>query len=185
MAALAGVTWVRERFGWGWASWEPERGVWNTDGMMPFLGPEREAGLKVMCHFMGLPRWAAAAGESGYGADLRDTYRSSAAIAERLKDYVRIWEYRNEPDSWPFGRGPAENCSAGQKALFLGVKSFDPQLPVTTFSPSSFANRDFIDDCLANGAGGCSDYHRAMSRLCCGRKVTRRFRNFGRRASSR
>lgn len=159
LAALAGVTWVRERFGWGWASYEPRRGEFRTDDMMAFLEPERKAGLKVMFHFMGLPPWAAAPGESGYGADLRDTYRSSAAVAQRLKDHVFIWEYWNEPDSWPFGRGPAENCSAGQKALFLGVKSFNPRLPVTSASPSSFANRDFIDDCLANGTGKYYDYY--------------------------
>ena len=159
LAALAGVTWVRERYGYGWASYEPERGNLQTDGIMAFLVPEHQAGLKAMFHFMGLPAWAAAKGESGYGADLRDTYRSSAAVAERLKDFVRIWEYWNEPDSWPFGQGPAENLSAGQKALFLGVKSFDPTLPVTTAAPATFANRDFIDDCLANGIGKYYDYY--------------------------
>ena len=151
LAGLAGVTWVRERFGWGWPSYEPQRGKYVTDPMAAFMEPEKRHGLKILFSHMGLPGWAAAKGESGYGADLRDTFRSSAEIARRLSGYVHCWEYWNEPDSWPFGRGPAENLTAGQKALFFGIRSTGLGVPVAMAAPSSIASRDFIDDCFENG----------------------------------
>ncbi|MBQ8114185.1 MAG: hypothetical protein IJ146_13375, partial [Kiritimatiellae bacterium] len=106
-----------------------------------------------------LPKWAGAVGESGYGADLRDTYRSSAKIAARLAEYIKCWEYWNEPDSWPFGRGPAENLSAGQKALCLGIRSTGMGLPVAMAPPSSIASRDFIADCFENGIAEAFDIY--------------------------
>lgn len=159
LAALAGVTWVRERFGWGWPSYEPQRGKFFADPIIAFMEPEKRHGLKILFSHMGLPKWAAAKDESGYGADLRDTYRSSAEIARRLSGHVQCWEYWNEPDSWPFGRGPAENLSAGQKALFLGVRSTGLGIPVAMAAPSSIASRDFIDDCFENGIADAFDIY--------------------------
>ena len=159
MARLAGVTWVRERFGLGWASFEPRRGEYVVDPMLAYMEPEKRCGLKVLFHFMGLPKWASAKGESGYGADLRDTYRSAAGIASLLNGFVHCWEYWNEPDSWPFGKGPAENLVAGQKAFFLGIRSTGLGLPVAMAPPSSIARRDFISDCLENGIDDAFDIY--------------------------
>ena len=151
LAQLAGVNYVRERYGWGWASTEPQKGKFNLDELKGWLKTEQQYGLKVIMHFMGLPRWAKQPGDSGYG-DLRETYHSAKEHARRLNGLVTDWEYWNEPDSWPFGRGPAHNAAAGQKAMFLGIRAGNPAVHVASAPPSNIhIGYAFMEDMLENG----------------------------------
>ena len=83
LAQLAGVNYVRERYGWGWASTEPQKGNFNLRELKSWLETEKKYGLKTIMPFMGLPKWAVRPGESGYG-DLRETYHSSREHARLL-----------------------------------------------------------------------------------------------------
>ena len=157
LARLAGVTWVRERWGFSWRSIEPERDKFITGPMTDFLKIEKENHLKTTFILMDAPHWAGA----GYGDDLRDTFRIARTLAKKFDGLIDAWEYWNEPDSWPFGKGPAHNYAAAQKAATLGFRAYDPagRIPVATAGISSIARKEFIEDMLSDGLPGYFDIY--------------------------
>jgi hypothetical protein len=158
LCQLAGVQYIRERWGYGWASMEPEKGKFNLQPMMDFLEIEKQYGLKVTLVLMGLPSWAG----REYGDDLRDTFTSAKEISERMKNVTCSWEYWNEEDSWPFGQGPAHRYASAMKAAYLGFRGTDTDgsfFKVATGGISAIARAKFIDDMLANKIGPYFDVY--------------------------
>ncbi len=148
LARLAGVNRIRERWAYSWRSIEPERGKFITEPMKEFLRLEKAENMQITFILMDRPGWLAPG--AGYGEDLRETYRISAEMARIFSGEIDTWEYWNEPDSWPFGKGPAHNYASALKAAALGFRSVDPAPPVATAGISSIARYNFIDNMLAN-----------------------------------
>ena len=148
LARLAGVTRIRERWAYSWRSIEPERGKFITGPMKEFLQLEKAENLRISFILMDRPDWLNPG--AGYGEDLRETYRIAAEMAGIFAGEIDTWEYWNEPDSWPFGKGPAHNYASALKAAALGFRSADAATPVAMAGISSIARYQFIDNLLAN-----------------------------------
>lgn len=148
LARLAGVNRVRERWGFGWHSMEPEQGKYVTGPMKEFLALEKAENLYVTFIFMDFPGWVRRG--AGYGEDLREMYRSVGKFAEIFAGEINAWEYWNEPDSWPFGKGPAHNYASALKAASLGFHAANPDISVAFAGISSIARRNFIENVMAN-----------------------------------
>ncbi len=149
LARLAGVSRVRERWGIGWLSMEPEQGSYVTGPMKEFLALEKAENLYVTFIFMDFPRWFRR-GAGGYGEDLRDMNKSAGKFAELFAGEINAWEYWNEPDSWPFGQGPAHNYASALKAASLGFHAANPDIHVALAGTSSIARRNFIENVMVN-----------------------------------
>lgn len=135
LAALAGVSGVRDRLTWG--DLEPAPGSWvaqsRYDESARVLS---DAGLRVLQVFHGTPGWACTPGLDGaaavkrYPRDLRDQYRFCRALAARFKGRVQAWEPWNEANIAGFGGHTSDEMCSLQKASFLGFKAGDPDLTV-------------------------------------------------------
>lgn len=136
LAALAGVSGVRDRMTWG--ELEPTNGVFRTetryDDSARILSA---AGLQVLQVFHSAPGWAQTPrleepSESGhrYPRDLRDQYRFCRAMAQRFRGRVQAWEPWNEANIPGFGGLIIDEMCALQKASYLGFKAGNPDLTV-------------------------------------------------------
>jgi hypothetical protein len=135
LAALAGVSGVRDRMTWGELETAP--GVFRPgtryDDSARILGA---AGLQVLQVFHSTPAWARTprleADDAGnrYPRDLRDSYRFCKAMAERFKGRVQAWEPWNEANIPGFGGQIIDEMCSLQKASYLGFKAGDPNLTV-------------------------------------------------------
>ena len=136
LAALAGVSGVRDRLTWGEV--EPAAGTLSAatryDASARVM---RAAGLDVLQVFHGTPAWAQTPrleddGDAGkrFPRDLRDPYRFCAAMAGRFKGTVQAWEPWNEANIRAFGGQLIDEMCALQKASCLGFKAGDPALTV-------------------------------------------------------
>lgn len=148
LARLAGVNRIRERWGIGWRSMEPEQGKYVTGPMKEFLALEKAENLYVTFIFMDFPDWVKRG--AGYGEDLREMYKSVGKFTELFAGEINAWEYWNEPDSWPFGQGPAHNYASALKAASLGFHAANPDISVAFAGISSIARRNFIENVMAN-----------------------------------
>ena len=135
LAALAGVSGVRDRL--TWAELEPEPGAFSAhtryDDSAAIMG---KAGLSVLQVFHGTPPWARAprletdGGAKRFPRDLRDSYRFCQAMAARYRGTIQAWEPWNEANIPGFGGHLIDEMCALQKASYLGFKSTDPDLTV-------------------------------------------------------
>ena len=135
LAALAGVSGVRDRLTWGELETAP--GVFQAqtcyDDSARILN---EAGLQVLQVFHSTPAWAQAPQLDEYNVggryprDLRDSYRFCKAMAVRFKGKVQAWEPWNEANMTAFGGHTIDEMCALQKASYLGFKAGDPALTV-------------------------------------------------------
>ena len=135
LAALAGVSGVRDRLTWG--EIEPAAGTFKAqtryDDSARLM---RAAGLDVLQVFHGTPGWAQTPhledGSAGkrFPRDLRDSYRFCKSMAGRFKGSIQAWEPWNEANIPGFGGQLIDEMCALQKASYLGFKSGDPALTV-------------------------------------------------------
>ncbi len=135
LAALAGVSGVRDRM--TWSELEPECGTFKAetryDDSARILSA---AGLQVLQVFHSTPAWAWTARLDDvrtfnrYPRDLRDQYRFCRAMAGRFKGRVQAWEPWNEANIPGFGGHLSDEMCALQKASYLGFKAGDPALTV-------------------------------------------------------
>jgi len=135
LAALAGVSGVRDRLTWG--DIEPVAGAFNDrtryDDSARIM---HAAGLDVLQVFHGTPDWAQTPrledglGHKRFPRDLRDQYRFCKAMAGHFKGSIQAWEPWNEANIPGFGGQIIDEMCALQKASYLGFKAGDPDLTV-------------------------------------------------------
>jgi hypothetical protein len=135
LAALAGVSGVRDRLTWGEIETQPGVFLQQTryDDSARILNGE---GLQVLQVFHSAPGWARtprleeSEGGTRYPRDLRDSYRFCKAMAERFKGRIQAWEPWNEANIPGFGGQISDEMCSLQKASYLGFKAGDPNLTV-------------------------------------------------------
>jgi len=135
LAALAGVSGVRDRLTWGEVEPVPGefRAATRYDDSARIL---RGAGLEVLQVYHGTPGWALSlqldADKAGkrFPRDLRDPFRFCRAMAGRFKGTIHAWEPWNEANIPGFGGHLIDEMVALQKASYLGFKAGDPSLTV-------------------------------------------------------
>ena len=135
LAALAGVSGVRDRLTWGDLEHAPGEfhAATRYDDSARIL---RGAGLEVLQVYHSTPSWAQMPRlEEGkpykrFPRDLRDSFRFCRAMAERFKGVIQAWEPWNEANIPGFGGHLIDEMVALQKASYLGFKAGDPSLTV-------------------------------------------------------
>jgi hypothetical protein len=150
LTKLSGVIWVRDRIRWGEV--ETQRGHWAKRNRYDLSAEaQMKHGLKVYQVFHDTPGWAQREEKThSFPDDLRDAYNFAAEMARRFKGKVAAWEVWNEPDIIHFSDELGDSYSALLKAMYLGFKSADPELPVLLCSfamgPGRFAETIFQND---------------------------------------
>jgi len=150
LANLCGLFWIRDRITWG--ELETNRGNWTGNTRYDDSAEiQTKHGLKVYQVFHSTPNWAQEAKSShSFPDDLRDVYNFGAETAKRYKGKVLAWEVWNEPDISVFSDELGDSYAAMLKAMYMGFKSADPQLPVLICSfamgPGKFAETIFQND---------------------------------------
>jgi hypothetical protein len=132
LAALAGVSWVRDRL--RWTDIQPAPGALSVGSTTYDTSAEahREAGLRMLQVFHDTPSWARAHGETGgqFAPDLRRVYELTRELATRFRGRVAAWEPWNEANVATFGAHTVDQMCSWQKAAWLGFKSGDPEVLV-------------------------------------------------------
>jgi len=150
LTKLSGVIWVRDRISWG--EIETQRGNWAEHTRYDSAAEiQTKHGLKVYQVFHNTPGWAEKEGKThSFPDDLRDAYNFAAELARRFKGKVDAWEVWNEPDIIVFSDELGDSYSALLKAMYLGFKAVEPELPVLLCSfamaPGKFAETVFQND---------------------------------------
>lgn len=132
LAALAGVSWVRDRLRWG--EIQPQPGELNPPPTTYDTSAKehRDAGLHVLQVFHETPLWAQEVGDGSgrFAPDLRHVYELGRALAVRFKGRVAAWEPWNEANVATFGAHTVDEMCSWQKAAWLGFKAGDPDVIV-------------------------------------------------------
>ena len=140
LAALAGVSWVRDRL--RWSEIQPEPGnlkppptTYDTSA-----DAQRDAGLQVLQVFHDTPSWAREVPDAGgqFAPDLRHVYRLGRELAIRFRGRVEAWEPWNEGNVATFGAHTVDQMCSWQKAAWLGFKAGDPDV-IVGWNPTAAA----------------------------------------------
>ncbi len=151
LAALTGVSWIRDRL--RWREIEPERG--QVLGDTPYdamAATQRAAGLEVLQVFHGTPAWAQPDGESTgrIPDDLREAYRFCRAMADRFGGTVQAWESWNEGNAANFGGHTVDEMCSYQKACYLGFKAAAANVTVCWNPAGGVNTQTYADGVIAN-----------------------------------
>jgi hypothetical protein len=124
LAALAGVSWIRDRIHWREVQTDPDTFASQTK-YDEAARLQAEAGMKVLQVFHSLPKWVVddAPDRDPRCPDLRHVYRFCRAMAGRFAGSVSAWEPWNEGNAKSFGGWPIDALCSFQKAAFLGFKA--------------------------------------------------------------
>lgn len=152
LAALAGVSWVRDRL--RWRDLQPQAGdltkpptTYDTSA-----DAQREAGLQLLQVFHDTPPWAQASDSRGgqFALDLRHVYELGRALATRFKGRVAAWEPWNEANVATFGAHTVDQMCSWQKAAWLGFKAGDPAVLVGWNATAAVPTPAHTEGVLAN-----------------------------------
>jgi len=140
LAALAGVSWVRDRLRWGEIQPQPGRLKSPPTTYDTSADAQRDAGLKVLQVFHDTPAWAREAPEAGgqFAPDLRNVYRLGRELAIRFRGRVQAWEPWNEANIATFGGHTVDEMCSWQKAAWLGFKAGDSDV-IVGWNPTAAA----------------------------------------------
>jgi len=132
LAALAGVSWVRDRLRWRAIQPEPGQLAPPPTTYDTSADAHGNAGLRLLQVFHDTPPWAREDADAGgrFAPDLRHLYELARALALRFRGRVQAWEPWNEANIAVFGGHTVDQMCAWQKAAWLGFKSGDPDLVV-------------------------------------------------------
>jgi len=132
LAALAGVSWVRDRL--RWREIQPLSGALKPPPTTydSSADAHREAGLQLLQVFHDTPPWAQGEPNTGgqFAPDLRHVYELGRKLAVRFKGRVAAWEPWNEANVATFGAHTVDQMCSWQKAAWLGFKAGDPDVIV-------------------------------------------------------
>ena len=131
LAALAGVSWVRDRMRWREVQTGPGQFVAHTQ-YDESAGMQARAGLKVLQVFHQSPAWAVDSEEerARFPSDLRIVHAFCKEMAARFKGRVQAWEPWNEANAGNFGGHAIDEMCSMQKAAYLGFKAGAPDVIV-------------------------------------------------------
>ncbi len=150
LAALAGVSWVRDRL--RWRDLQPQPGELATPPTTYDTSAEahREAGLQLLQVFHDTPPWAREGGGGQFAPDLRHVYELGRALAIRFKGRVAAWEPWNEANVASFGAHTVDQMCSWQKAAWLGFKAGDPEVTVGWNATAAVPTPPHTEGVLAN-----------------------------------
>ena len=152
LAALAGVSWVRDRL--RWREIQPQAGALKPPPTTydSSADAQRAAGLQVLQVFHDTPPWAQTeAGAGGrFPTDLRRAYEIGRALAVRFKGRVAGWEPWNEANVATFGAHTVDQMCSWQKAAWLGFKAGDPGVIVGWNATAAVPTPAHTEGVLAN-----------------------------------
>ncbi|MGQ9610278.1 MAG: hypothetical protein ACUVWN_13340 [bacterium] len=150
LAKLTGIKWVRDRI--SWEEVEKQRNELADKTRYDISADvQNNYGLKVYQVFHATPGWAQIEKNShSFPDDLRDAYNFAVQMARRFKGKVSAWEIWNEPDIIAFSDELGDSYSSLLKAMYIGFKSVDPEIPILICSfamePGIFAETIFQND---------------------------------------
>ena len=131
LAALAGVSWVRDRLRWRDLQPQPGELVAARTSYDTSADAHRDAGVQLLSVFHDTPPWAReGVGGGQFAPDLRRVYELARALAIRFKGRVAAWEPWNEANVASFGAHTVDQMCSWQKAAWLGFKAGDPEVMV-------------------------------------------------------
>jgi hypothetical protein len=152
LAALAGVSWVRDRLRWGEIQAQagplkPPPTTYDTSAEA-----QRAAGLQVLQVFHDTVSWARERPNAGgrFAPDLRHVHAFGRALASRFKGSVAAWEPWNEANVATFGGHTVDQMCSWQKAAWLGLKAGDPQVIVGWNATAAVPTPAHTEGVLAN-----------------------------------
>jgi hypothetical protein len=152
LAALAGVSWVRDRL--RWRDLQPQPGELTAPPTTSdtSANAHREAGLQVLQVFHDTPPWARQGSSTGgqFAPDLRRVYELGRALAIRFKGRVAAWEPWNEANVATFGAHTVDQMCSWQKAAWLGFKAGDPDVLVGWNATAAVPTPAHTEGVLAN-----------------------------------
>ena len=152
LAALAGVSWVRDRL--RWREIQPQAGALKPPPTTydSSADAQRAAGLQVLQVFHDTPPWAQTEAEAGgrFATDLRRVYELGRALAVRFKGRVAAWEPWNEANVATFGAHTVDQMCSWQKAAWLGFKAGDPEVIVGWNATAAVPTPAHTEGVLAN-----------------------------------
>ena len=135
LAALAGVSWIRDRLSWGHV--EPKQGEFAPETLYDSSAElQAKHELKVLQVFHNTPGWAIDKTLDGrqawkrFSRDLRHHYRFCRAMAERFRGRILAWEPWNEANIDGFGGHTIDEMCSMQKAAYWGLKAGDAGIEV-------------------------------------------------------
>jgi hypothetical protein len=152
LAALAGVSWVRDRLRWrdlqpGPGALQPPPTTYDSSA-----DAFAQAGLNVLQVFHDTPPWARESPNAGgrFAPDLRHVYALGQALAVRFKGRVAAWEPWNEANVATFGGHTVDEMCSWQKAAWLGFKAGDPEVMVGWVATTAVPTPALTEGVLAN-----------------------------------
>jgi len=152
LAALAGVSWVRDRL--RWREIQPQAGALKRSPTAydSSADAQRAAGLQVLQVFHDTPPWAQTEGQAGgqFATDLRRVYELGRVLAVRFKGRVAAWEPWNEANVATFGGHTVDQMCSWQKAAWLGFKAGDPEVIVGWNATAAVPTPAHTEGVLAN-----------------------------------
>jgi hypothetical protein len=132
LAALAGVSWVRDRL--RWRDLQPEAGALPAGKTTYDTAAEiqHRFGLQILQVFHDSPTWAhqGKAATGRLAPDLRHVHQFARELAHRFRGRVAAWEPWNEANAPAFGGHTVDQMCSWQKAAWLGFKAGDPDVIV-------------------------------------------------------
>jgi len=153
LAALAGVSWVRDRL--RWSDLQPQPGALKPGPTTYDTSAEvqRLAGLQVLQVFHDTPSWARTMPVAGgqFAPDLRIVYDFARRLAQRFHGQVGAWEPWNEGNVATFGAHTVDELCSWQKAAWLGFKAGDPDVLVGWNATAAVPTPAQTEGVLANG----------------------------------
>lgn len=152
LAALAGVSWVRDRLRWGEIEPQPGKLTPPPTTYDTSADVHREVGLQVLQVFHDTPRWAREVDDGGgrFAPDLRHVYELGRQLALRFAGRVAAWEPWNEANVATFGAHTVDQMCSWQKAAWLGFKAGDPEVIVGWNATAAVPTPAHTEGVLAN-----------------------------------
>jgi hypothetical protein len=152
LAALAGVSWVRDRL--RWRDLQPQPGALKAPPTTYDTSAEAhsEAGLQVLQVFHDTPSWTRERDDGGGGlaGDLRRVFEFGRALAVRFRGRIGAWEPWNEANVATFGGHTVDQMCSWQKAAWLGFKAGDPDVIVGWNASAAVPTPAHTEGVLAN-----------------------------------
>jgi hypothetical protein len=152
LAALAGVSWVRDRL--RWSEIQPQPGELKPPPTTYDTSADahRDAGLQVLQVFHDTPPWAREEPDASgrFAPDLRHVYELGRALAVRFKGRTTAWEPWNEANVSTFGGHTLDQMCSWQKAAWLGFKAGDPDVIVGWNATAAVPTPAHTEGLLAN-----------------------------------